>query len=78
MSFCLISGMTASSGHAWTRSYEPNRNLITAITNSFNGNPISAFDYANDEVGRRTARLDARPDVTDFTLTLSGSQIKAV
>ena len=40
----LVSGMAASSGHAWTRSYEPNRNLITAVTNLFNGkrpaNPI--------------------------------------
>ena len=57
----LVSGMTASSGHAWTRSYEPNRNLITAVTNSFNGNLISAFDYANDAIGRRTARLDSQP-----------------
>jgi RHS repeat-associated protein len=57
----LISGMTASSGHAWTRSYEPNRNLITSVTNSFNGNLISAFDYANDAIGRRTARLDSQP-----------------
>ncbi len=56
----IISGMTASAGHAWTRSYEPNRNLITSITNSFNGNLISAFDYANDEIGRRTARLDSQ------------------
>ncbi len=53
----LASGMTASSGRAWTRSYEPNRNLITAVTNAFNGNLISAFDYTNDEIGRRTARL---------------------
>ena len=57
----LVSGMTASSGHAWTRSYEPQRNLITAVTNSFNGNLISAFDYANDAIGRRTARLDSQP-----------------
>ena len=57
----LVSGMTASSGHAWTRSYEPQRNLITAVTNSFNGNFIFAVDYANDEIGRRTARLDSQP-----------------
>ena len=55
----LVSGMTASSGHAWTRSYDPQRNLITSVTNSFNGNLISAFDYANDALGRRTARLDS-------------------
>jgi hypothetical protein len=48
----LVSGMTASTGHAWTRSYEPQRNLITSVTNSFNGNLISAFEYVNDEIGR--------------------------
>jgi RHS repeat-associated protein len=58
----LVSGMFASSGHAWTRSYELHRNLITAVTNSFNGNLISAFDYANDAIGRRTARLDTLPE----------------
>lgn len=50
-----VSGMTASSGHAWTRSYEPNRNLISAVTNRYGSTVISAFDYANDEIGRRTA-----------------------
>ena len=63
----LVSGMAASSGHAWTRSYEPNRNLITAVTNLFNGNLISAFDYINDEIGRRTARLDALPGAVATT-----------
>jgi RHS repeat-associated protein len=58
----LISGMTASSGYAWTRSYEPNRNLISAVTNLFNGNLISAFDYENDAIGRRTVRLDTLPE----------------
>lgn len=63
----LISGMTASSGHAWTRSYEPNRNLITSVTNSFNDNLISAFDYTNDAIGRRTARLDFQPAGVEIT-----------
>jgi YD repeat-containing protein len=31
------------------------------VTNSFNGNLISAFDYANDALGRRNARLDSLP-----------------
>ncbi len=51
----LVSGMTASSGHAWTRSYEPSRNLISAVTNRYGSTVISAFGYANDEIGRRTA-----------------------
>ena len=63
----LVSGMTASSGHAWTRSYDHQRNLITSVTNSFNGNLISAFDYANDALGRRTARLDVLPGEVAIT-----------
>ena len=64
-----VSGMTASTGHVWTRAYESNRNLITAVTNSFNGNLISAFDYINDEIGRRTARFDALPGEVATTNT---------
>ena len=37
------------------------------MTNSFNGNLISAFDYINDEIGRRTARLDALPGAVATT-----------
>ena len=51
----LVSGMTASSGHAWTRSYEPQRNLISAVENTYGSTVISRFDYANDEIERRTA-----------------------
>jgi len=51
----LISGMTASTGHAWSRSYEPQRNLISAVENTYGETVISRFDYANDEIGRRTA-----------------------
>jgi RHS repeat-associated protein len=51
----LISGMVASSGHAWTRSYEPARSLIAAVENRFGNTVVSRFDYKNDEIGRRTA-----------------------
>ena len=63
----IVSGMSASTGHAWTRSYEPKRNLITSVTNFLNGNLISAFDYANDEIGRRTERLDMLPGMVAIT-----------
>ena len=51
----LVSGMTASTGHAWSRSYEPHRNLISAVQNTFGPAIISRFDYVNDAIGRRTA-----------------------
>ena len=56
----LVSGYTAG-GFSRSVTYEPSRNLIAAITNSFI-NPstlqpfnLSTFAYANDSLGRRTA-----------------------
>ncbi len=36
-------------------SYEANRDLLTQVKNTVNGNVISQYDYANDALGRRTA-----------------------
>ena len=55
----LVSGMTASTGHAWSRSFEPARSLITAVENRFGETVISRFDYVNDAIGRRVSRVDS-------------------
>ena len=55
----LVSGTTASSGHSWSRSYDPARSLITAVENRFGETVISRFDYVNDEIGRRVSRADS-------------------
>ena len=57
----LMAGYTLD-GLTRVVSYEPLRSLIIAVTNSFNDQLISAFDYANDVIGRSTARLDSRLD----------------
>jgi len=55
----LISGW--SNGILQTvRSFEPNRDLITAVENRAGPDLISRFDYVNDAVARRTARIDHR------------------
>ena len=59
----LISGYSLSQGGiaaslTVTRSYESDRNLVTAITNKWNTYVISSFDYVNDVLGRRTKRTD--------------------
>jgi RHS repeat-associated protein len=41
--------------------FEHNRDLIAAVSNTFGGTLVSAFDYASDALGRRTARVDAQP-----------------
>ena len=60
----LVSGY-ASGGFIRSVAYEPNRNLISAVTNAFGSALISAFDYANDPAGRRMSRLD----IFDGTVT---------
>ena len=55
----LVSGMAANTGHAWERTYESDRNLIATVHNRFGNRTISRFDYTNDEIGRRVARVDS-------------------
>jgi RHS repeat-associated protein len=53
----LISGW--SNGILQTvRNYEPNRDLITAVDNRAGTDLISRFDYTNDQLARRTQRID--------------------
>jgi RHS repeat-associated protein len=40
------------------REYEAGRDLITQVLNKAGANIISRFDYTNDELGRRTERVD--------------------
>ena len=51
--------MTANTGHAWERIYEPDRDLIATVHNRYGNRTISRFDYTNDEIGRRVARVDS-------------------
>jgi RHS repeat-associated protein len=54
----IQSVLETNTGFSLTRAYEPNRNLITSITNSFGGTQLHRFDCTNDEIGRRTKRTD--------------------
>ncbi|MCK9305330.1 MAG: hypothetical protein M0P27_08045, partial [Bacteroidales bacterium] len=54
----FVNAMSSDSGVQWSRYYESKRDLITAISNSWNAATISAFDYINDPLGRRTKRTD--------------------
>ena len=53
----LLTGYTMG-GFTRTVDYEPDRNLIASVVNTFGANLISRFDYTNDALGRRTQRLD--------------------
>ncbi|MBM4165052.1 MAG: hypothetical protein FJ222_11525 [Lentisphaerae bacterium] len=54
----ILSGWSSPSGFAVTRAFEPHRDLLTAVSNRYNGDTVSAFDYVNDALARRTARID--------------------
>ena len=55
----LVSGMTVNTGHTWERIYELDRDLIATVHNRYGNRTISRFDYTNDEIGRRIARVDS-------------------
>jgi len=46
-----------------SRNYEISRNLITEIHNQAQGLTISKYQYTNDELGRRTQRIDTTVSV---------------
>ncbi|MDD2599619.1 MAG: hypothetical protein PHO37_10380, partial [Kiritimatiellae bacterium] len=63
----IISGYTVTNPEAGTtnlivtRTYEPNRDLISTVTNSFVAlvpSVVSSFSYYNDSTGKRTGRID--------------------
>ncbi len=50
----LKSKLTYPNGSTASWMYEPTRDLLTSVTNRVNGSVISAYDYTNDILGRRT------------------------
>jgi RHS repeat-associated protein len=55
----LLSGMTTGIGQNTTYTYEPKRNVKTSVENRFDGSLISRYDYAYDNLGRRTSVLNS-------------------
>ncbi|MDD2230706.1 MAG: hypothetical protein PHY48_15070 [Candidatus Cloacimonetes bacterium] len=60
----LIAGYTGTSSNnpqsqlQILKSFEPNRNLTTSVSNLWNTSVISSFDFMNDSIGQRTSRTD--------------------
>jgi RHS repeat-associated protein len=54
----LLAGWSNSAGLAALRTFEPHRDLIASIANTFQGQPIGSFAYANDAIARRVSRAD--------------------
>ncbi len=57
--------------------YESNRNLITSIQNMSGTNLVSQFDYINDQIGRRTQRVDTLAVTNSFGYNLKSELVAA-
>ena len=64
----LVAGYTTDTPFSLMRVYEPNRNLIASITNSFGAVSLSRFDYVNDQISHRVQRKDV--DLSTVTSNL--------
>jgi RHS repeat-associated protein len=54
----LLAGWSNSAGFAALRTFEPHRDLIASVANTFQGQPIGSFAYANDALAHRVSRTD--------------------
>jgi RHS repeat-associated protein len=54
----LLAGWSNNAGFAALRTFEPHRDLIAKVANTFHGQPIGSFAYANDALARRVSRMD--------------------
>ena len=73
----LLAGWTNDAGMSLARTYEPNRDLLTAVENRFGTNLISRFDYSNDAVGRRTRRIDSASVTNVFGYNIRSELVEA-
>jgi RHS repeat-associated protein len=74
----LLTGWSSNEGNSHTRTFEQNRNLITGIENQHGTNLISSFAYTNDELGRRTARVDSATVTNTFGYNQRSEVISAI
>ena len=73
----LMAGWSSNVGMSFQRTFEANRDLIASVTNAWNGAAISSFAYTNDEIGRRTARVDTLSGVPDPVANTFGYNVRS-
>ncbi|MDZ4185134.1 MAG: RHS repeat-associated core domain-containing protein, partial [Desulfuromonadales bacterium] len=74
----LLASVSNNLGQVAARSYETHRDLITTIENTWGTNQISRFDYTNDELARRTRRVDNGAVTNDFGYNIRSEVISAM
>ena len=51
----LLESLITNHGLTVTRTYEPNRDVLTQVQNQFGTDTISQYDYTNDELAQRSS-----------------------
>ena len=74
----LLAGWSSNVGMSFHRTFEPNRDLIASVTNAWNGAAVSSFAYTNDELGRRTARVDSGLTQNSFGYNMRSELVNAI
>ena len=74
----LLAGWSSNVGMSFNRTFEPNRDLISSVTNAWDATPISSFAYTNDEIGRRTARVDSGLTQNSFGYNMRSELVNAI
>jgi len=74
----LLEGWSSPGAIASRRTFEPTRDLVATVTNTWNGAAVSSFVYTNDAIGRRTRRTDSGLHQNDFGYNLRSEMTNAV
>ena len=74
----MLVGWSSNGGMSFHRTFEPNRDLVASITNAWNGVAVSSFAYTNDEIGRRTARVDSGSTQNSFGYNIRSEVVEAI
>ncbi|MBP7431007.1 MAG: RHS repeat-associated core domain-containing protein [Candidatus Hydrogenedentes bacterium] len=73
-----MAGWSSNAGMSFQRTFEPNRDLISSVTNAWNATPISSFAYTNDDIGRRTVRVDSGLTQNSFGYNMRSELVNAI
>ncbi len=74
----MMAGWSSNVGMSFRRTFEPNRDLISSVTNAWNATPISSFAYTNDDIGRRTVRIDSGLTQNSFGYNMRSELVNAI
>ena len=73
----LLAGWANNASFSVARTYEPNRDLLTSVTNAFGGAPLPSYAYVSDALGRRVSRQDSVGEANSFGYNIRSELVGA-